>query len=85
MIKNNIHSYTGEFVFCERINATGSSPWHIRKLTSNGTKFGGGADTKALCGKDVSWDLKVNISNINLAVSCPQCHILFDELYGRQL
>lgn len=50
-----------EFAFCESIHATSTSPWHIRKLTDKGLKLGGGADTKALCGREVAWDLEVEI------------------------
>lgn len=59
--------------FCESINATGTSPWHIRKLTSNGLKLGGGADTKSLCNIEVCWDLAVEITNHHLSHCCQRC------------
>ena len=45
------------YSFCETVTATGSSPWHIRKLSDNGPKYGGEADTPALCGRTVAWDV----------------------------
>jgi hypothetical protein len=42
--------------YCETAYATGTSPHHIRVLTDEGMKTGGGADTPALCGTDVAWD-----------------------------
>jgi hypothetical protein len=35
--------------------------WHIRPLTAHGQKFGGGADTKTLCGREAAWDLHAEI------------------------
>jgi hypothetical protein len=45
------------YSFCESVWAGSRSRWHIRKLSEKGRMLGGGADTKALCGKTVSWDL----------------------------
>lgn len=58
--------------FCEGIAASGGSPWHIRKLTDKGQKFTGGADTKSLCGRQMSWDLKtpVNPHHSNICKIC---------------
>lgn len=42
--------------YCETVHATGTSPHHIRVLTDEGMKTGGGADTPALCGIQVAWD-----------------------------
>lgn len=55
-----------EFAFCESIHATSTSPWHIRKLTDQGLKLSGGADTKALCGREVSWDVNCEIEPLLL-------------------
>jgi hypothetical protein len=63
----------GNYSFCETVTAAWHSKWHIRKLTSKGRKLSGGADTKALCGKTVAWDLKVAINDGFLAVACPAC------------
>ena len=42
--------------YCETVYATGTSPHHIRVLTDEGMKTGGGADTESLCGTKVAWD-----------------------------
>jgi hypothetical protein len=44
---------------CERVTAGPTSPTHIRQLTEKGRFPGGGADTPALCGAKVAWDLSV--------------------------
>lgn len=69
------------FSFCEPVTATGQSRWHIRPLTDVGPKFGGGADTKALCGREVAWDLQVAITEHHLSHACPVCA----EEYFRRL
>lgn len=61
------------FAFCESIYATGTSPWHIRKLTSKGIKLGGGADTESLCGRKMAWDLDVKITQHHLDHCCNKC------------
>lgn len=62
------------FSFCETISATGTSPWHIRQLTDKGLKLGGGADSKSLCGREVAWDLEVEITRHHLIYnSCRRC------------
>ena len=47
------------FAYCETVGATPWSPNHIRKVTT-GLKTGGGADTPALCGRDLhgGWDIR---------------------------
>lgn len=52
-----------EYVFCETIAAI---VWHIRVLGPAGAKYGGGADTLALCGADPAWDLRVEINERTL-------------------
>jgi hypothetical protein len=52
------------FSFCETIAATG--PWHIRRLTKNGKKLRGGADTKTLCGFQAAWDINCEIIEVSL-------------------
>lgn len=42
---------------CERATATPTSPIHVRRLTATGLHTGGGADTAALCGAKVAWDI----------------------------
>lgn len=61
------------YSFCETVTAGPSTPWHIRKLTEVGKKLGGGADTPALCGRIVSWDLEVKITSHHLTHCCQVC------------
>ena len=61
------------YSFCEIVQASGSTPWHIRLLTKKGKKLGGGADTVALCGREVSWDLNVEITDGHLVHCCKDC------------
>lgn len=70
-----------KFAFCESIHATGTSPWHIRELTNKGLKCGGGADTKALCDREVAWDLEVEITQHHLIYnSCRRCFQKFLQI-----
>ena len=63
-----------KYSFCESVHATATSKWHIRELTAIGQKFGGGADTLALCGRDVAWDLNVERTDLHLLTNtCPRC------------
>jgi len=62
-----------QYSFCETVTATGTSPWHIRKLTEKGKKLSGGADSPSLCGKVVAWDLTANIDNHHLGHCCQKC------------
>ena len=48
--------------FCENVAAGSASPWHIRILTEEGKKLGGGADTPAMCGHVVHWDRQYPVS-----------------------
>ena len=63
-----------QYSFCEE--ALGGL-WHIRQLTEIGRKLGGEADTAALCGRRVSWDLSVEIETHYFKHSCPQCVLMF--------
>ena len=65
--------------FCETMFASGVTPWHIRKLGPAGRKLGGGADTPSLCGKDVAWDLSVEITAHHLTHCCLYCRQIFEE------
>lgn len=65
-----------DFSFCESVHASGRSPWHLRKLTAVGPKFGGGIDTPSLCGlvkPPMGWDVKVEITEHHLGHSCQEC------------
>ena len=71
-----------EFAFCESVHATSTSPWHIRKLPDQGLKTGGGADTKALCGREVCWDLEVEVTSFQPEVEfgcCVKCVTEYGE------
>jgi len=64
------------FSFCESVTASGSSPWHIRQLTNEGKKLGGGIDTTSLCGHvkpPYGWDLAVPITEYHLVHACTDC------------
>ncbi len=61
------------YSLCEAVTATAISLVHIRKLTEAGRKLGGGADTPALCGRNVSWDLGTEINKDHLAYCCTVC------------
>ncbi len=69
-----------EFSFCESVYATGTSPWHIRKLTAKGRMLGGGVDTGSLCGQVRSphgWDLNVELTAHHLKHACVGCVDLY--------
>ena len=52
------------YSFCESVHASSRSKWHIRRLTEKGPKYGGGIDTKSLCGAvSAGWDLRVPIED----------------------
>jgi hypothetical protein len=61
------------YSFCESEAAGSKSAWHIRRLTKYGRKLGGGSDSRALCGRTVSWDVNVDITDLNLPLACPKC------------
>lgn len=48
---------TEGFSWCENWAAGPTSPQHIRQTTSTGLHLGGGVDTAALCGREMTWDL----------------------------
>lgn len=63
-----------QYVFCETAMAGPRSKWHIRQLTEQGLKPSGGADTPSLCGRDVAWDLEVDLTIHHLQNSaCLKC------------
>lgn len=62
-----------KFAFCETVTAGGSSRWHIRELTTRGKMLSGGADTPALCGREVSWDLRMDVNERQLEIACIVC------------
>lgn len=65
-----------DFSFCESVHAGSQSRWHIRKLTGEGRKLGGGIDTPSLCAHvrvGFGWDLGVAITEHHLTHSCRDC------------
>lgn len=46
-----------QYSYCESLAASGSSPWHIRKLSAGGQKLSGRVDTPSLCGRAMAWDI----------------------------
>lgn len=60
------------YSYCETLAAYS---WHIRPLTSKGKKFGGGADTLALCGAKASWDLiaPITLRSLQSSSICATC------------
>ncbi len=69
-----------DYSFCETITAGGATPWHIRPLTAKGQMFGGGADTIALCGRVVAWDVAVDLTKHHLSHCCKKCLEQFMEM-----
>lgn len=68
------------YYFCETVTAGPVADWHIRKGTEAGPFFGGGADTPALCGRVVAWDLDVEINERQLdAGTCSKCRKLYEQ------
>ncbi len=74
-----------KYSFCESVHATPYSKWHIRRLTKLGRKLGGGADTLALCGRVIGWDLDVKLDFHHLAHnSCPSCVEEYEKVKEEQ-
>ncbi|KKK82272.1 hypothetical protein LCGC14_2805050 [marine sediment metagenome] len=69
-----------QYSFCESVHANSYSKWHIRKLTDKGKFLGGGADTLALCGLKVAWDLAVPVEKSRLnEKDCSKCKEKYTE------
>jgi len=67
------------YSFCETMFAV-VSPWHIRKLTSKGKMLGGGADTPALCNRNVAWDINVEMTSFHLNNNCcKNCKAIYEK------
>lgn len=53
------------YAYCETVSAGPDTPWHVRQLTDAGMKRSGGADTPALCGREVAWDtIEVDLERV---------------------
>ena len=74
----------GQYSFCEGIAAGSASRWHIRKLSPQGQKIGGGADTPSLCGRKMAWDLKPPITPRILQDSTAVCRECARHYYDRE-
>jgi len=79
-----------QFSFCESVVAGPLSRWHIRRLTAQGKKLGGGIDTPSLCARLLpsglegggGWDLDVEITEHHLGHCCVFCVATYRELVG---
>lgn len=69
------------FAFCENVTASSTSAFHIRMLSGRGLQPSGSADTMALCGSHVAWDVPgiVNEATIADDRTCRRCLMLFLE------
>jgi hypothetical protein len=56
----------GDLIVCETVAAITT---HLRRLTAVGPKWGGAADTLALCGAKVSWDTRIPVEG----AECSRC------------
>ena len=68
-----------EYAYCETVAAY---VWHIRRLSVNGLKPCGGADTLALCGAQAAWDIAnvpVDQSKPSWLDACRHCRKAFEE------
>lgn len=71
------------YTFCESAGASGISAWHIRQLSKQGLKLGGGADTLSLCGKKMCWDLgNIKMTDFHVRHNCcekcsKEFHLIF--------
>lgn len=61
--------------FCETQFAGANAPWHLRPAGERGVCLGGAADTPALCGRDVSWDIDLEVTPQTLVEvgACARC------------
>lgn len=77
---------TVRYAFCESVGASGSSSIHIRILSAQGRFVGGGADTPALCGRVMAWDLEGPVSEDVVAhrSTCPSCRLIWRDSTGMQ-
>lgn len=68
--------------FCEAVTASGTSPIHIRVLSGRGLQTSGSADTPALCGRPVAWDIPGVVNRATAAGdprTCPSCLPIWRE------
>lgn len=67
------------YSLCESVTASPVSRNHIRKLTAKGRMLSGGADTAALCGRAVSWDLATPLQKRRLPYICLTCCEIYED------
>jgi hypothetical protein len=69
-----------DYAFCEPVTAGSGTAIHIRRLTKEtGLRPSGGADTLALCGRVVAWDLAGGVTPASLQShqTCSECRSKF--------
>lgn len=71
-----------DYAYCETITAGSTTPWHVRELTAKGKRLSGGADTRALCGRQVSWDLNIDMEPNGADRRC--CKLCLEILQQRE-
>lgn len=73
------------YAFCEPVTAASFTAIHIRRLGVRGLRLTGGADTPALCGRSVNWDVPGMITPdaIEDERTCHVCREKFEELATR--
>lgn len=74
-------SLAGQHAECETVTAGPGSPIHFRVLTEQGQMPGGGADTNALCGRKVAWDLRT-VTAEDVVEALPRQHESFRYCTG---
>jgi hypothetical protein len=72
------------YFFSETAYAGPLTPWHIRPAGDKGRCPGGGADTAALCGREVAWDVACEVTEESLArvEPCGRCVAALEDARG---
>lgn len=80
--------------YCEPVVGNASNTWHLRRLSADGRKLGGGVDSPSLCGRveeGRGWDIDVPVLwpealanserryDWGSLMVCPQCVALVPE------
>jgi hypothetical protein len=63
------------YAICETVD---DETLHVRELSPAGYKYGGGADTPALCSTVVTWDTRIHVNLEN--ITCAGCKVRFVEI-----
>ena len=65
---------SGALWLCETVTAGPRTQMHVRELGLSGPKLSGGADTPALCGMAVAWDVReVEEMDDGTTFTCTKC------------